>query len=167
MGKKPLYGAFTLDPVQLFEPAPEDIARQLVDRANSGDDRAREWLARFISVSAPRKGTVRTVYDDDALEELIDVAADESLTRARALTPKRRIARVTVYHPLEGQGDIYATALLRVIEAGLLKRIRYCALKDCGRLYFGDVRSRWCSEVCGNRHRQRTWYRKKTLGKQS
>jgi predicted RNA-binding Zn ribbon-like protein len=167
MADNPLYQAFTLGPVHLFDPPPEEIAGQLVDRANSGDARARAWLTRFISVSAPRKGTVRTIHKNDDLEKLVDVAADESLTRSWALTADRRITRVVSYHTLTGQGDIYATALLRVIEAGLLKRIRYCALKDCGRLYFGDVRSRWCSEACGNRHRQRMWYRKKTMGKRS
>lgn len=165
MKKKPLYPAFTVGPAALFEPPAEWIARQLVDRVNSGDCRAREWLSRFVSVSAPKKGTVRTIHSDDALEDLIEAAADESVTYMWRLTPKRRITRLPAYHPLEGHGDIYATALLRVIAHDLMKRIRYCALKDCGQVYFGDIRSRWCSEACGNRHRQRTWYKNKTLGK--
>lgn len=157
---KPLYWPrFTDSVTALFvELSPADLAAQLVALANEGDQDASNWLTKFISVSAPKKGVVRTLHSDSALEELIDRADDAKITRIPLLTPKRKVVYIEAYDPSPAH-DRYATALLRVIEAGLLQRIRYCALKDCGRLFFGDVRARWCSSACGARHRQRMFYR--------
>ena len=176
MKKKPLghtegmfdvFAPFTSGPVALFETAPESLAQQLVDATNRGDERARRWLDLLVFTAPVKKGLVRTAYSDAAtLEQLVDEQAAKNTTEMFALANGRRLVQQRAYNP-NMEHDIYATALLRVIHAGLLPRIRYCALaarkpgeKGCGKLFFGDPRARWCSAACGTVHRQRTSYSK-------
>lgn len=163
---------FWLSPVTLFEAAPEELARQLVEIAGYGGERAqrvRRWLDQLVFTTKPKNGVTRTKYAEAAtfeqvLRQLIEEQAAADVMVMYALTEKR-LVREHAYGPCAH--DVYATAFLRVIDAELLHRIKYCALATwsrhepgCGRLFFGDPRSRWCSEACGSVYRQRVFYRK-------
>jgi hypothetical protein len=130
----------------LFETlTPADIAAQMVHAANTGDTRAAEWLARFVGVPKAKA----------PLEALIDASADVHLVMSPVLTRDRRLKWTYGYLPSKGHGDTYALAMLRVIEGNMLRRIKHCALPECRRLFFGDVRAKWCSETCGSKARVR------------
>jgi hypothetical protein len=48
-----------------------------------------------------------------------------------------------------------ALALVAAADAGNLSRIHRCVLEDCRKFFMGDPRSKWCSNACGAKVRQR------------
>ncbi len=126
----------------------EDVADYMVARANLGDQEALKWISKFQKPRLTKKEF------SQLLEDLIDVAPDVTLIKH----PVRNGMLIEYRYRFPAQkayGDLYALAMLRIIESDLLPRIRHCNSPDCGKLFFGDRRAKWCSAKCGSRNRVR------------
>jgi hypothetical protein len=141
LGRKPFTASAA---VLLHELSPEQIARQLVAMATRGDERANDWLHKFVGQPS-REWPLEELADDASA---IDLQVRLSVDKGRRL-----VWTYGGYGPLEGNGDEYALALGRVIYAGLLPQIKHCPAPGCERLFFGDKRATWCSTKCGSKAR--------------
>lgn len=165
MSKKVLHGSlFTYSIATLFGiESDETVAFQLVELANGGDEQAQHWVDGLAGTPSP-----------ELLQEAINVVGHIPLYLSPVLKAGKKIAFEYSFRDeavkteevallMGPPGDArklakapqYALAFLRVVNAGLANRIHRCAQKDCRRIFFGDVRARWCSPSCGSKHRVR------------
>lgn len=146
MSKVPLQGFpwFDQSLTALFETlSPEEVAAQFVARANAGDRTAAMWIERLLS---DRRGTAAALADTEAIDlQMFPMLKGSRVVWGYSYPPRQQ------YH----HESLYPWALVRVFQAGLERRIKRCAANDCRKVFFGDVRARWCSPTCGSKFRVR------------
>lgn len=139
---RPLWPLFNQSITALFESlSAKDIAGQFVALANTGDSLATNWLKRLLD---DRRGTIDALANSEAV--------------GLQWVPQKKGNRIVwryVYRGGYRKDDLYAWALIRVIQEGTDRRIKRCPLKDCQKIFFGDVRAKWCSPGCGSLYRVR------------
>ncbi len=142
---------------------PEDIAKQMVADASAGIQLALDWLDPLIAFG----------LTTGLLQNAIERAGVLSVRVTPVITRNGRIGfeydfpdqKQEVIAKLKSRGKSfdealefarqphYALAFLRIVDAGLHKRIRLCDV--CRKLYYGDPRAKFCSKRCGSLKRVR------------
>lgn len=151
----------------LFSLPATEVAAQMVILANLGDELALHWIGRLVKhkelnralvvEAAEAAGTVSALMSPHIAKRgtkfhfLYSFADDADKVAATM----REIDRSEEEADKVAKTPIYALAFLRIVEAGLHKRIKRCQLTECGKLFFGDTRAVWCSTTCGSKYRVR------------
>jgi hypothetical protein len=144
---------------------PPELAQQMVMLAEGGDVLASNWLARLIDEGPSSRRL---------LDELVSAAGPIDLTITPRVEGRKLRFDYSYRDPSEAIRDQYlritkdaagaeraalapryAHAMLRIIDGKVADRIRRCDLEECGRIFFGDVRAKWCSPSCGSKVRVR------------
>lgn len=156
----------------LFSLAATEVAAQMVVLANQGDELAQRWIGRLAKRKEPLRALVlEAVEAAGTVKALMWPQLMNGRTKLKFLysyiddadkvvATMRQMGRSEVEAERAARTPIYALAFLRIVEADLHKRIKRCALKECGNLFFGDLRASWCSSTCGSKHRVREKRRK-------
>jgi hypothetical protein len=151
----------------LFSLPATEVAAQMVVLANQGDELALHWIGRLVKrkelgralvlEAAEAAGTVKALMSPHVpkrgtkfhfLYSFVDEADKVAATM-------RELGRSQEEADRAAKTPIYALAFLRLVEAGLHRRIKRCQLAECGKLFFGDTRAVWCSSTCGSKYRVR------------
>lgn len=146
---------------------PAELAALMVEHAANGDALAAKWIEGVVDGDAKSAKTLirRAVDEAGPLKMSLypraegaqgvrfeHVYADESAeTRAAVL----KLGRTEEEADRVSKAPRYAHAFLRIVDAGLIERIKRCALDDCRAIFFGDVRAEFCSKSCGTKYRVR------------
>lgn len=133
----------------VFESAtPGDLGAYIAESANSGQSDALRWTSRLAEVK--RSGSRR------ALKEFLDDLTDAAAEVTQVISAVRRGNRIQWSYRYPSQavlGDLFALAMLRLVDEDQLSRFNYCQSPACGTLFFGNTQRKWCSRNCGSRTR--------------
>ena len=123
------------------------IADELAEAANDGDELALRWIARIerYGVTLPLLRDLETAATD--VQIVTRVYLNQKLRRFEWV---KEFADDKAVPTLEAA---YALMLITVIGTGLVDRLKRCRLKKCRKYFFGDPRATWCSETCGSLYR--------------
>lgn len=129
---------------------PDDLAETLVKMANNGDEFAKTWVEKLI---AKRTSPAVLNLVNDAIMD-VDISVQVALDASR-----RQFGWRPQISPgpknVKSMNNAIALLIARLVNAGYVDRLRHCQLSDCGRYFVGDPRSKWCSDTCGSKFRQR------------
>lgn len=147
---------------------PAELAALMVECAANGDALAAKWIEGVVDGDAKSaKSLIRKAVGEAGPLKMSLYPRAEGTKGVRFEyvytdeSAETRAAVLKLPGRTEDEADRvasaprYAHAFLRIVDAGLIDRIRRCALDDCRAIFFGDVRAEFCSKSCGTKYRVR------------
>lgn len=135
----------------------EVLAQRLVMEANEGNEAVLIWLDALID-NGPTLDLLKqlsaAVFEVDIPQYLtLDLDTRKFRFALRGRMTKKAAERFRHAGP--------ALAIVRLVNEDFTDRLRRCELEECRRYFVGDPRSRWCSNACGSKYRQKEYRKRK------
>jgi hypothetical protein len=139
----------------------------MVTMAQNGDALARHWIDGVVAPGAKRallREAVDTAgsfgaYIHPELQHGTRVEFKFTFFSDKPGIDVEQVMRQVGYSADESRRiakrSLYATAFLMIWRSGHQGLMHKCQLADCGKIFFGDVRRRWCTNKCGSKARVR------------
>ena len=139
---------------------PRELAADFARRANEGDKTAMRWISRIYKDGM----TISWLGALDKLVRKVDLVHNyrlnkESGTFELELREWGRIYPIADEPLFPNLETIYAYIVMRLVNAGIDKKVKQCEAPDCNNYHF--KRGKWCYKDCGSRVRVRNSRKRK------
>lgn len=127
----------------------EEVVAVLIAAANKGDHYPVYWIKRIARYGA----------SDSLLTEVDALLSHVHVNANWRLDPSTKEFKRATYGPVADSFPtwecVWALAVARFINSGLVKKLKKCQLSECNNFFIGGPRAKWCSDNCGSKHRVR------------
>jgi len=151
------YPLHDIDELSSYALARKDelLADDLAAWANSGDECALQWIRRLkkYGVTKSLLADVDRAVRGFRVHTFLALDVDFGTFGWRQQIIKHRT--FSDHSAVSDRAAVFALMIARLVNAGIIDRLKRCQLKSCRKYFFGGPRAKWCSDTCGSKVRVR------------